>query len=319
MTNVWFLKIIMRQKSFWVGLLLVLILLPAITPEHTIWLATEAIIFSLFAISLNILLGYGGMISFGHAAYFAVGGYACALLLKDAGVPMGLSIFLSPFISALIALVFGWFCVRVTHLYFALLTMAFAQLIWAFVFKSSFTGAQDGIIGIPLSSTFYSTTNYYYLVLGIVVISILLITIIVNSPFGQMLKASRENEQRTRFIGLNVRWHRLAAFVIAGFFAGLAGALLVLLNRGVFPEIAYWTVSGEVLLMCLLGGTDFLLGPAVGAWALVFLRKYVTDYITSWELVLGAILIFIVLLMPQGIAGLGNQVVKRTIKMQGSS
>ena len=125
--------------------------------------------------------------------------------------------------------------------------MAFAQLIWAIVFKLKFFGAQDGIVGIPVPSAFVSPVNYYYLVLAIVTVCYLIFLIIVNSPFGQMLKAARENEERARFIGLNVRGHRLIAFVISGAFSGLAGALFVLMNRTCFPEMVYWNYSGEVI------------------------------------------------------------------------
>jgi branched-chain amino acid transport system permease protein len=304
-----------NQTVIWIGILILLAALPIYVPRYVVWLATEALIFGLFANGLNLLLGYGGLISFGHAAYFGIGGYACTLLLKKAGLSMGLGIAFAPLITALGALIIGWFCVRLASLYFAMLTMAFAQLIWAIVFKLHFFGAQDGIVGIPVPSNFVSPVNYYYLVLGIVTACYLIFLIIVNSPFGQMLKAARENEERARFIGLNVRRHRLIAFVISGAFSGLAGALFVLMNRTCFPEMVYWNYSGEVIVICLLGGTSLPIGPTVGAWVVVFLRKFITDFTFHWPLILGIILGLVVLCIPGGITGFVRDRIKTAIEV----
>jgi branched-chain amino acid transport system permease protein len=283
--------------------LLILIVLPVFASRFALLLSTEIFILSLFALSFYVLLGYGGMLSFGHAAYYGIGAYTCALLLTKAQLPVGLGILIAPLVASLSGIIIGWFCIRLTRLYFAMLTMAFSQLVWAVVFKSRFTGAGDGIVGIPAGSLIGPMTNYYYFVGIILMITFFLIRMLGKSPFGLALQASRDNYERTEFIGLNVKRHQLVTFTIGAFFAGLAGALFAIMNRAVFPDLLYWTNSGEVLVISLLGGVGTLYGPILGAAILTLLGKYIADYTIYWGFILGIILTIIVIFMPGGITG----------------
>jgi branched-chain amino acid transport system permease protein len=261
---------------------------------------TEALIWVLFAIATNVVLGYGGRITFGHAAFFGTGGYVCAVLLKKFGVGLSVGILCSAVASTAMGLIIGWFCVRLTHVYFAMLTMAFGQLVWAVVYRWRYVGADTGIIGVPGLG---SPVEFYFLVLIVVSLSVLVIYLIVHSPFGKVLVGTRESEIRPPFIGINVRRQQLVAFVISAFFSGISGGLFVVLNGIAYPDILTWVYSGQVLVMCLLGGMTVLLGPAVGAVILIFLQHWITGYTRNWPLVMGFIIVLLVLFLPSGILG----------------
>jgi len=285
-------------------LALFLIALPYLSSEFWVIFGTYVLIMIVGAMSLNLLLGYGGMISFGHAAYFGVGAYACALLIKKAALPLPICIVLGPVIAAGVAFIAGYFVVRLTHAYFAFLTLAFAMIIYTIASTwYSFTGGDNGVVGLPVGDFFSSTTNYYFFVLAISAVCMVALKVIVDSPFGLTLRAIRENPQRLRFIGINVRRHQLITFVIAGFFAGVAGTLYALLDRSVFPTCLYWTRSGELLLMILLGGMYHFVGPAVGATVLVFLDKFISDYTEYWPFFLGMAFLAVVLFLRGGLVG----------------
>ncbi len=281
-------------------ILAVLCLLPWVVSPMMVLVLTEALIWVLFAIATNIVLGYGGRITFGHAAFFGAGGYVCAVLLKKFGAGLPAGILCSAVVSTILGLIIGWFCVRLTHVYFAMLTMAFGQLVWAVVYRWRYVGADTGIIGVPGLT---SPVGFYFLVLILVSISILAIYIIVHSPFGKVLVGTRESEVRPPFIGINVRRQQLVAFVISAFFSGLSGSLFVILNGIAYPDILTWVYSGQVLVMCLLGGMTVLLGPAVGAVILIFLQHWISGYTQNWPLVLGFIIVLLVLFLPNGILG----------------
>jgi branched-chain amino acid transport system permease protein len=215
--------------------------------------------------------------------------------------------------------VFGFFCVRLTRIYFAMLTLAFAQIVWAICFKwNEVTGGEQGMPEIPYPSFdgvdrvvsalpalgSYRTSDYYYFTcLVLVALCLWALRRIVASPFGRMLTTIRENAERAEFIGVNVRRYELAAFVIAGSFAGLAGGLFGIFNRGVFPDFAYWTKSSEVLIMTLLGGMGTFYGPAIGALALIWLNQQIVSYTQYWPLILGSILVILLFVFPGGLAG----------------
>src|SRR5207244_5841022 len=216
------------------------------------------------------------------------------------------------------ALGFGFFCVRLTRIYFAMLTLAFAQIVWAICFKwNEVTGGEQGMPEIPYPDfawlervataaplLSYRTSEYFYfLTLLMVALCAFILRRIVGSPFGRMLTTIRENPERAEFIGVNVRRYELAAFVIAGTFAGLAGALFGIFNRGVFPDFAYWTKSSEVLIMAILGGIGHFWGPAVGALVLLVLNQQITSYTQYWPFILGSILIVLLFGFPGGIVG----------------
>ena len=279
------------------------------------FLATEIVILALFAVSLNLLLGYTGLVSFGHAAYFGIGAYTCAILMKTHGVPFALAFAAAGAMAALFAIVFGFFCVRSTRIYFAMLTLAFAQIVWAVCFKwNSVTGGEQGLSNVPypdlgwmaslpLLGGLRTADHYFLLVMVLAGLCFLVLYRIVHSPFGRVLTAIRENAERAQFVGLNVRAYQIAAFAIAGAFAGFAGALFGIFNRGVFPDFAYWSKSAEVLIMAILGGIGSFWGPAIGAAALTLLNHQISSITRYWPLVLGLVLIVLLFVFPGGITG----------------
>lgn len=269
---------------------------------------TQVFIWSLFAMSFNVLMGYTGMISFGQAAYLGIGGYTAGLLLKNiAGLSFYVGLAAAPVGGALAALVIGYFCVRRTHIYFAILTLAFGHIVYLIAFKwYDFTGGDNGLIGIPVPKWITEPTfaNYYKFVLVISVVAIYLLWRIVNSPFGKVLTAIRENPERADFIGVPVDLYRLYAFVIVGAFSGLAGALIMVNERSVYPDLAHWTQSTQVLLMVLLGGVYTFFGPIVGALLLRTMDADITqNYPEIWQLFLGGVLVLILFGLPGGIVG----------------
>jgi branched-chain amino acid transport system permease protein len=311
----------MRLARFpWALLVLVAaFFVPAAGSRFYTFLANDVVIWALFATSLNLLVGYTGLVSFGHAAYFGIGAYTTGILMKKAGVTFLLAFPAAGLMAAVFALVFGFFCVRLTKIYFAMLTLAFAQIVWAICFKwNEVTGGEQGMPEIPypdfdwlerVASVLpflggYRTSEYFYfLTLVLVALCFWTLRRIVASPFGRMLTTIRENPERAEFIGVNVRRYELAAFVLAGFFAGLAGGLFGIFNRGVFPDFAYWTKSSEVLIMTLLGGMGAFYGPAVGAVALLWLNQQIISVTEYWPLILGSILVVLLFVFPGGLAG----------------
>jgi branched-chain amino acid transport system permease protein len=299
---------------------------PVLGSRFYTFLANDVAIWALFATSLNLLVGYTGLVSFGHAAYFGIGAYTTGILMKKLGVTFLLAFPAAGVVAGLFALVFGFFCVRLTRIYFAMLTLAFAQIVWAICFKwNEVTGGEQGMPEIPYPSFDwverlaawiplvggYRTSEYFYfLSLVLVAASLWVLRRIVGSPFGRMLTTIRENPERAEFIGVNVRRYELAAFVLAGLFAGLAGGLFGIFNRGVFPDFAYWTKSSEVLIMTLLGGMGTFAGPSVGALVLLWLNQQIVSYTQYWPLVLGTILVLLLFVFPGGLAGAAEGLVR---------
>ena len=299
--------------------LVALFLVPAAGSRYYTFLANDVVIWALFATSLNLLVGYTGLVSFGHAAYFGIGAYTTGILMKKAGLSFLWAFPAAGLVAALFALVFGFFCVRLTKIYFAMLTLAFAQIVWAICFKwNEVTGGEQGMPEIPypdfgwlersagvlpLLGGYRTSEYFYFLTLVLVGMCFWLLRRIVGSPFGRMLTTIRENPERAEFIGVNVRRYELAAFALAGAFAGLAGGLFGIFNRGVFPDFAYWTKSSEVLIMTLLGGMGAFFGPAVGALVLLWLNQQIVSYTEYWPLILGTILVILLFVFPGGLAG----------------
>lgn len=308
-----------------------LLALRFILSEFQLIVASEMLIIGLFALSLNLILGYGGMVSFGHAAFYGIGGYAVAIGMREFNLHPWLAMSLAPFVSAIFALVIGWFCVRRKGLYFAILTLAFAQLVYTMVFNArDITGGDDGIQGLDFPAVITPNGNYYLFTVLIVAICFMIIRAIVRSNFVLVLQATRENDERAKFIGVDVRLHQLIIFVIGGFFAGVAGALLVGKQGFVGVEMLFWTTSSEPILASLLGGMFVLAGPMVGASILVFLQLSLNRFLASgalasipflgifgeiqWQMVLGIITVAIVLVAPDGILGQVNQWLSKTQK-----
>jgi branched-chain amino acid transport system permease protein len=281
-----------------------LLVYPQFVSRYYIVLSTEVVILALLATSYNLIFGYAGMVSFGHAAFFGLGAYAMAILAKTYETPMLVGLLVAPLVAAAFALVIGWFCMRTIRLYFSLLSLAFAQLLYVVAFQwQSVTGGSDGIQGVPRPETLASHASYYYFALGASLVCLVLMWFIVNSPFGWSLRAIRENTQRSQFLGINDRFYKLLAFTLAGAFAGVAGGLYTQFQKWADPELMFWTTSANPVLMSILGGMFNFIGPSIGAVVFVALREIIkvrTDY---WPLVLGLVLLSMVLTLPGGIVG----------------
>jgi len=292
------------SKMIIIVVLAILAVLPLVLTKGWLSLATEVLILALAAAGLNLILGYAGMVSFGPAGFYAVGAYATALILVYTSWPFGLAFIAGPLVAAVAAVLIGWFCVRLTQVYFALLTLAFAQIIHTIVFEwYDFTMGDNGIVDIPIPELLMPITHYYYFSLIVVTLCICLLWMIVRSPFGKTLQAMRENAQRAEAVGIPVRRYQLAAFVLSGFFLGVAGSLFCGFNKNVFPNYAHWLKSTEMLVVCLLGGVYSFLGPLVGSVVYLFLDKVISGYTQYWPLVLGLIIIVLLLFLRGGIAG----------------
>jgi branched-chain amino acid transport system permease protein len=289
------------------------LLVPLLPGEFWTHVSTEILIFGLFAMSFNLLYGYMGQISFGHAAFFGVGAYASAMVftrLKTAGGGIGmLDFFLSlaagPPLAALAALIVGFFCVRLTGIYFAMLSLAFGELLFYIVFSwYSFTKGDDGIQGLLPPLYFQDAVNFYYLTLAIVTLALLAMWRITESPFGYIMRTLRDNQRRAAFLGINVRLHMLINFVIAGSFAGLAGALWGPFSRSVNPGLLGWQESGVAVFMTLIGGAGSFVGPMLGSVIYTLLQAVVKMYTVYWPLTIGTVILLIVLFLPGGVLGL---------------
>jgi branched-chain amino acid transport system permease protein len=293
-----------KQDWFFIPILLIIALVPLSGSRFYVFLGTDILIFGLFAVSLNLLLGYTGLVSFGQAAYFGIGAYTCALLMNKASAAFLIAFAAAGVFGAVAAFIIGFFCVRLTKIYFAMLTLAFSQIVWAIVFKwNSLTGGDSGFIGIPFPQYLDSRTRFYYFTFAVVVLSLFVLRKMVNSPFGRILTTIRENPERTEFIGINVKLFQLIIFVISGFFSAIAGALFGIFNHSIFPDMLFWPASAEVLIMTLLGGMYSFFGPAVGAAVLLYLRMQVASYTEYWPLILGIIMALILFFFPGGIVG----------------
>ena len=302
------------------GLLgLALMALPIVTAgsPYTTVLMIDLLVAALFAASLHFIMGPAGMHSFGHAAYFGLGAYGAALLARSAGLPMEASLLLAPLVAALGALIFGWFAVRLSGVYLAMLTLAFAQIIWAITFQwDSFTGGSNGLTGVWPAPWLSSKINYYYLTLVLVAAGVLLMRRLLFSPFGYAQRACRDSVLRADAIGMDVKRMQWAAFVVAGTFAGLAGAIYAFSKGSISPETLSVGKSVDGLVMVLLGGIQTLAGPVVGAITFSWLHDTVARNTDYWRAMLGAIILILVLLFPQGIAGFIQQLSQRRSQKQ---
>ena len=293
------------------AVLAALLALPTFSNFFIVFVATEILIMGLFATSFNLLFGYTGLLSFGHAAYFGTGAYVAALLLRDVQPDFVWVLVAAPIISGVLALVIGWFCVRLNEVYFAMLTLAFGMMVYAVYHQwRSLTEGSDGVAGFPLTDlgigievTLANPVHYYYLTLAVVAIGVFVLYRITISPFGLVLRAMRENTERVAFAGIPVYRYRLYAFALSGAFAGLAGALFSPFNRIAVPEMVHWTQSAEPVLMSILGGSQYFFGPIFGSAVFLVLKNGITTFTTEWMIYLGIILGLMVLFMPRGVLG----------------
>ncbi|GAO69899.1 ABC transporter permease [Comamonas sp. E6] len=302
----------------WLGLLTLLVLLPLMASDveggsYATVLLADIFVAALFASSLHFILGPGGMHSFGHAAYFGLGAYGAALLVRTLDLPMEAALLLGPLAAAAGALLYGWFCVRLSGVYLTMLTLAFAQISWAIVFQwDDFTGGSNGLTGVWPPEWASQGPAFYWLALGICALGIYLLRRLLFSPLGYALRASRDSALRADAIGIDVRRIQWTAFVIAGLFAGLAGALFAFSKGGVAPDAMSVTKSVDALVMVLLGGVQTLAGPVVGAAAFTWLHDTVARNTEYWRALMGATMLILVLLAPQGIAGYAQLLWSRT-------
>lgn len=297
----------MKSCSHWVWVfvgIVVLAVLPLLLSKFYLHLTSTMLIMALFAISFNLILGYTGMTSFGHAAFFGMGAYTYALLSTKTGWSLALNIFLAPVTGALAALIVGYFCIRLHGILFAMLTLAFSQIFYTVIFQwYGFTGGDNGIVGLPTPEILASDKALYYFIAAIVTAGVAILWRLIHSPFGYTLWTIRENSLRSSFIGVEVNRHRLIVFTITGAFAGLAGVLFAMLDRQVFPSYLHWSLSTEVLIMSLLGGMLTFGGPALGAIMVTLIRYWISTYTLYWMIFLSFILLFIVLFLQKGVVG----------------
>ena len=310
---------ILRVLAWVVPAALLLVVAPFVIDPFQILTLTYGLIAAIGALGFNLLLGYTGLLSFGHSAFFGAGAYTVAFLVKYLKVA-SMELFLagSVLVSAILSLLFGYVCVRYTRIFFGILTLALSQVLWSLAFKLFWvTGGTDGlrvptptILGAaPIDDKMeFLAHRYYYYVLAAFAICVLLMWVIVHSPFGKALQAIRDNETRAEFIGIRIRRYRLIAFVISGIFTGVAGALWAPLNGLVSPEVLVWTFSGEIVFMTVLGGFRTFVGPIVGAVAFTYLKTYAVGFTVYWQLLLGTVLVVLVLALPTGIMGTVNLV-----------
>jgi len=279
---------------------------PAAFGAYPVKLLQEILILGVFAMSLDLLMGFGGMVSFGHSAFFGVGAYVAALALR--GSPGVLAGLVAPALAAAAAaLVIGYFSIRVSGVYFIMLTLAFSQMFYAYAFQAAWLGAEDGIVGVPrpvvLGLETVEPTTFHVYLLGCVGLAALVLWRTVRSPFGHVLVGILENEARMEAVGYPVRRYKLLAFVIAGAVAGIAGALYTQVNGYISPDAFFWTTSGEALLMVIIGGTGTLGGAMLGSAAFILLQSLVSSYTERWMLILGATFVLFVLFAPGGLVG----------------
>jgi branched-chain amino acid transport system permease protein len=305
--------------------LVALALIPTYVGLYQTQLLTYGLIASIAALGFNILLGYTGLLSFGHSAFFGIGAYSVAFLLRDAGIhSMELYLLIGLPIAAIASALFGYICVRHTRIFFGILTLALSQVLYSLALKLFWiTGGTDGL-RVPRPTllagmlTFTGAGSYqrfvhsyYYYVLAVFAVSVVIMWVIVHSPFGKALQAIRDNEIRAAFLGLRIRRFRWVSFLISGTFTGLAGILWVPLNGLTTPEVLYWPFSGEIVFTALLGGFRNFTGPIVGGVVFTYLKTYAVATTEYWQLLLGVVLVLLVLLLPTGIVGALSAVVDK--------
>ncbi len=306
----------LRMIALAAPIAVLLVLVPFLVDSYQTLLIAYGLIYAIAALGFNLLLGYTGLLSFGHSAYFGVGAYSVAFMVKYLGIrSMEIYILGGMALSAMVSALFGYVCVRHTRIFFGILTLALSQVLYSFALKLFWiTGGTDGL-RVPrptLVGGLFTVTgggfprfisHYYYYVLALFSACVVILWVIAHSPFGKALQAIRDNETRAAFLGLRVRRFRWAAFLISGTFTGLAGILWVPLNGLTTPDIVYWPFSGEIVFMTLLGGFRNFTGPIVGGIVFTYLKAYAVAETEYWQLLLGVVLVILVLILPTGIVG----------------
>jgi branched-chain amino acid transport system permease protein len=288
---------------------LAMLALPWFGPPDLVSLGTQAIVLALAAASLDLLIGYGGLVSFGHAAFFGLGGYTVAILATEGIATSAATVWPAAIaVAALAALVIGALSLRTSGLQFIMITLAFAEMLFFFFVSWKTYGGDDGL-GFRRRSAIpgidpRDDVAFYYVCLALLAAFLALCGIILRARFGMALQGLRQNARRLQAIGVAPYRYRLACFVLGGAGAGLAGALQANLLRFVSPDMLHWTTSGELMVMVVLGGTGSLFGPVLGAWAYTLMESYLGQWTEHWMLALGPVLILVVLFAPKGLWGL---------------
>jgi branched-chain amino acid transport system permease protein len=280
-------------------------------PVFAVTLLTEALILGLLAMSLDLMVGYTRLVSFGHAAAYGLGAYACGYLALKTTMPLPFAVLAAAILAGVVAIGVAWVCTMATGISFSMLTLAFAQLLYALAFKwTSVTGASDGLAGIPKRAgpfgmtVLQSRNGYYYLVLACLLGAFLLCRSLVNSPFGAVLRGIRENEAKTVSLGYNTRLYKIAVVALSFALGGLAGALYSPFAGFANTDLLFWLFSGQVLIMVIVGGQGTLVGPILGAAFFMLLEHVLSAYTDSWALFFGLIFIGFVMFAPEGIWGI---------------
>jgi branched-chain amino acid transport system permease protein len=293
-------------KLLGAAVLIALLLLPLAhkASPYALVLGIDVLIAILFATSLHFIMGPGGMHSFGHAAYFGLGAYGAGLVVKFLALPMPAALFAAPLAALAGALLFGWFAVRLSGVYLAMLTLAFAQIVWSVIFQwEDVTGGSNGILGLWPKAPFNSRPAFYLLTLALVLAGVLLLRRFLFAPFGYAMRAGRDSALRAEAIGINVKRVHWIGFAIAGLFCGIAGGLFAFAKGTISPEVAWVSRSIDGMVMVLLGGIQTLTGPIVGAAVFAFLQDTIMRQTLFWRGLLGAVILFLVLVFPGGIVG----------------
>jgi len=298
-----------------VPIVAILAVLPWVMDSYRTIQLAYGLIFAIAGLGFNILLGYTGLLSFGHAAYFGVGAYTVAFMVKYLHV-QSMELFLLGTVAAalLVTSLFGYVCVRYTRIFFSILTLALSQVLWSLAFKFFWvTGGTDGLrvptpklLGAVVESEdkiHFLSHAYYYYVLVVFAVAVAVMWLIVHSPFGKALQAIRDNETRARFVGIRIRRYRFVAFLLSGVFTSIAGALWVPLNGLVTPDALVWTFSGEIVFMSVLGGFRNFTGPIVGAIVYNYLKDFAVGFTVYWQTLMGVVLVVLVVTLPTGIVG----------------
>ena len=313
-----------RVRGLWVffGLVAVLAVMPLIASPYALLLLVPFIGYAIALFGFNLLFGTTGLLSFGHALFLGVGAYTASTLTSKFGVlSFELIVLASALVSAVIALVIGTLCVRYTRIFFGMLTLAFGMLFHSFLFKFySVTGGDQGmrvlrplLFGMEMrgGKTAFLTGPFYYYVLALLALMGVAMWRITQSPFGLHLKAIRENAGKAAYVGVRIFRMRLAAFVISAIYCGVGGTILATTTGLADPELAYWTHSGNLVFMAVLGGSGTFVGPAIGALAFVLLQDFVMAVTQYWRFVMGSVLVLLVVFLPQGLSGAFAQIMSR--------
>src|SRR5262245_41086067 len=292
---------------------LALVVAPLVLPAFAVTTLTEVLILGLFALSLDLMVGYTGLESFGHAGVYGFGAYAASLLLLHTGLPLPFAVLAGAALTALVAIPMAWLCTRTTGVSFAMLTLALAQLFFALAYKwQSVTGGSDGLAGVPRTAGPFgfhllsSKTGFYYLVAICLAGAYLFCRGFVASAVGTTLLAIRDNERKAQALGYNPRAYKIAVFVLSAFLGGLAGALYAPFAGFTSPDLFFWILSGQVLIMVIVGGAGSLVGPLLGAAFFLLLEHHLSGLTESWGLVLGLIFIAVVIFFPDGLWGVAR-------------